>query len=290
MAGVSAMRKRWPLRCWYGILILIGAGVLPVMSQAANSSAEEAMILLNRIEEKMRQQPGWDEPSMAVENPHILRSMPEFLELQQTLQDSPQLVSRIDQVASSDVSKAILFVAMQSLPPQDYLRFLEQATTLAEAGIVNRRLLKWALFPADANVRGIVEYNYTNQAVNSILTRAKVIYSSDPSITEYFDAVLAGKIARESRAYLDSNPREPRSRAALAYIAESGRGRSTSPPSETIPFPPPASPKPEETPEQPSAPPSEMVSWVALQPISMAVAGAAILVGILSLLRWKSKR
>jgi hypothetical protein len=282
------MRRRWILSCWPGVMLLCGASVLSVMSQVTGSPAQEAMSLLDRIEKKMLQRPGWDEPSMAVENPHVLRNTPEFLELQETLQESPHLASSLDTIAPSETSKAIFFMAMQSLPPQDYLHFLEQATTLAETGVVNRRLLKWALLPEDGNVRGIVEYNYTNPVVGSVLTRAKAIYSNEPSVSEYFDAVLAGKIARGSKVYLDSNPREPLSRPALDYIAESGRGRSMSPPSEPTPFPPPVSTNQEEAPET-STPTREAASSFAFQPILAAVIGAAILVGVLYLLGRRSR-
>lgn len=183
-----------------------------LMSQELNTPAQKAKILLNQIQAKKSQRPGWDEPSTAIESgASSLRKMPEFVELQHVTSAAwPQIVSNIQSVAPSEVSKAILFVALQSLPADDYLQFVDKAVGLAENRTIKKRLLKWALFPADKNVRGVLDYNYNKPVVKDILQRVEVLYADDPNMVKYCEATLSGESKKEAEAYLNDNPSELR--------------------------------------------------------------------------------
>jgi hypothetical protein len=108
------------------------------------------------------------------------------------------------------MSKTILFLALQSLQPNDYLKFVSQATGLAENKVIERRLLYWALFPGDKNVRGVLDYNYEKPVVRDILQRVQKLYADDPNMIRYCDAALSGEAKKNAEAYFNDNPAESR--------------------------------------------------------------------------------
>jgi hypothetical protein len=191
-----------------------------LLSQESDMPIQKAKKLLEQIESKLSQKPGWDEPSVAIESGvRGLSKIPEFVELQQiTVTASPQIISNIQSVAPSRMSKTILFVALQALPPEEYLQFLDQAVGLTEKKTVDRQLLKWSLFAADRNVRGVLDYYYDKQVTKDILRRVKALYSDDPNMVKYCDQALSGEGMKASEAYLNDNPSEPRSVPAQRNI------------------------------------------------------------------------
>ncbi len=182
------------------------------MSQDPNTAIQTAKTLLDQIVARKNQQPGWDEPATAIESGRQgLRNVPDFVALEQLLNGSwPQIVGNVNTVATSEVSKAILFVACQSLRPDDYLQFLNRAVGLTEQHTIDKRLLKWGLFAADKNVRGVLHYNYDKPAARNILQRVKVLYADDRDMVNYCNATLSGETKRKVEQYFNDNPSEPR--------------------------------------------------------------------------------
>lgn len=195
------------------------------MSQDPSMSFQKASELLEQINTNESQRPGWDEPSTAIESGRKgLGKLPEFVKLEQMARTTwPQLVSNIQTVAPSRMSKTVLFVALQSLPPDDYLQFLDQAVGLAEGKTIDKQLFKWALFPADKNVRGVLDYNYDKPVVRDILQKVRVLYADDPNMVKYCDTALSGEAKKNAEAYFIDNPDEPRPGPAL------NKGAPTSP-------------------------------------------------------------
>ncbi len=139
------------------------------------------------------------------------RKSSEFSQLKTLVQESwAELLSDLATVAPSETDKTILFVAFQSLPSGSYLRFLDKATVLAQTNVISRQLLKWALFPGDKNVRGVIDYNYESPVVQSILQKAKVLYADDPSMVQYCDAALSGQAKKSAETYLNDVPADAR--------------------------------------------------------------------------------
>jgi len=183
-----------------------------LMSQEPSISLQKASTLLDQINTKKSQRPGWDEPSTAIESGRTgLEKLPEFVELEQITRTAwPQLIANIQTVAPSRMSKTVLFLAFQSLPTDDYLQFLDQAVGLAENKIIDKQLLDWALLPWNKNVRGVLAYNYEKPVVKDILQRVKVLYADDPNMVGLYSGVLSGTAKKEMEEYYNEVPTDSR--------------------------------------------------------------------------------
>lgn len=228
------------------VLLVLFSNVSTLVSQDANAAIQTAKTLLDQIVAKKTQQPGWDEPATAIEaGRQGLRNVPDFVALEQLLNGSwPQIVGNVNTVTTSEVSKAILFVACQSLRPDDYLQFLNQAVGLTEQHTIDKRLLKWGLFAADKNVRGVLDYNYDKPVARAILQRVKVLYADDRDMVNYCNATLSGETKRKVEQYFKDNPSEPRSPVITAAMNPTPAVPTAATPAATTPT----------TPVPPSAP------------------------------------
>jgi hypothetical protein len=193
-------------------IVLVTYIIMNTMA-ATSQDMDQTKSLLGQIENKMKQRGlGWAEPSVVVESGlNGMAKMPEFVKLEQLAHASwPQMMTNIETVAPSKLSKTILFVSFQSLPIDDYLQFLDQAVGLAENKIIDKQLLNWALLPWDKNVRGVLDYNYEKPVVKDILHRVKSLYPGDPSMTRLCDGVLSGRAKKEDEAYFNEVPADHR--------------------------------------------------------------------------------
>jgi hypothetical protein len=199
------------------VLFILFSSVSTIISQEPKTADQTAKVLLDQMVARLNQQPGWDEPATAIEaGRQGLRRMPDFVALEQLLNGSwPQIVGNINTVATSGVSKAILFVACQSLRPNEYLQFLDQAVGLAEQKAIDKRLLRWGLFPADKNVAGVLDYDYDKPIAKDVLQRVKVLYADDRDMVNYCNATISGETKRKVEQYFKDNPSEPRPDPAL---------------------------------------------------------------------------
>jgi hypothetical protein len=261
------------------ILLILFGSVSMVVSQDSNADIQSAKTLLDQIVTRKSEQPGWDEPATVIESGRRgLRNMPDFVALEKLLNGSwSQIVENVNTVATSEVAKAMLFVACQSLRPDDYLQFLNQAVGRAEQQVINKRLLKWGLFGADKNVRGVLDYNYEKPIVRDILQRVKVLYANDRDMVNYCNATLSGETKRKIEQYFNDNPSELRSAVTTGTV--------NTPPTVT-PAVTPAAETQTPTVPVPSATPIASSAPVAQTPVSVVCRKSTVwpwVVGILAL-------
>ncbi|HSI14837.1 MAG TPA: hypothetical protein VK961_22480 [Chthoniobacter sp.] len=202
------------LNCWKQFVLFLFGCVLPSLALAARQDeppAGKTADLLKKIEIEISARKGWDYPIFAIENPHVLKKVPEFQELQTEVHESwPAAMSNLDAVAPSPMEKTILFIAMQSSSVDDYLRFLDRACELTTNHVLDRQLLKYALFPGDKNLRGLLDATHDRSITKSILRKAQILYADDQNMARYCSAALSGETERNTRAYFDDNPQESR--------------------------------------------------------------------------------
>jgi len=190
------------------ILLVIASFLGTIIMKAATAQNSQINSLLKQIENKIPE--NYRYPEAIVEGKSWQKSS-EFAQLQSVIQTTwPTLLNNLQTVAPSEVNKTILFVAMQSLSTDNYLQFLDKAVGLAEAKSVDKHLLKWALFPADKNVRGVLDYNYDKPIARDILQRVKLLYAGDQDMVNYCNATLSGETKRNAERYFNDNPSEPR--------------------------------------------------------------------------------
>ena len=263
-------------------------GSFNAMGQETNAPSR-AKGLLEKVVANASQRPGWDEPSMAVENPNTLKKMPEFVELQQVVGTAwPQITGNIQSVAPTELSKTILLVAMQSVPPDNYLQFLDKAVGLAETKEIDKRLLKWALFPTNKNVRGVLDYNYDKPITQRILKRVKALYAGDPDMIKYCDAALSGEAKKSEDAYYNANPSEPRPGPAVSKSeATTPNPEATKPGSTKSAQGIPTASEPANRPQQPAASAFAKAPYSSLLLFGAMVIAALVAVGLLV---WKGRR
>lgn len=270
-------------RIFVSVLLILFISISTVVSQDSKAAVQTAKTLLDQIVERKNQQPGWDEPATAIESGRQgLRNVPDFVALEQLLNGSwPQIVGNVNTVATSEVSKAILFVACQSLRPDDYLQFLNQAVGLAEQQTINKRLLKWGLFAADKNVRGVLDYNYDKPVARDILQRVKVLYADDRDMVNYCNATLSGETKRKVEKYFNDNPSEPRPPVTTAAVNPTPAVPATATPAKATPTP--TTPVPTSTPIASTAPATPVAQTPAV-PVEERAPVWPWLVGILALI------
>ena len=195
-------------------LITCLASVALIQIQGLDVNVQKAKDLLEKIAVSTSQRPGWDEPMTVIEGGRgeLSRHIPEFVELEQVANlEWPRILENIQIVAPSRMSETILVISFQSLPADEYLKFLDKAVTLAERKEFDLNLLRWSLFATDKNVRGVLAYNYEDPMVRNIVTRARVLYVDNPVMVKNFDAILSGESQKQSEVYLKDNLTEHRS-------------------------------------------------------------------------------
>jgi hypothetical protein len=176
--------------------------------KADTTDASQINGLLMRVEKKIPE--NYRFPGAIIEGKNWRKSS-EFVQLKALVQEKwAALLSNLATVAPSETDKTILFVAFQSIPSDNYLEFLDRATVLAQTKVINRQLLKWALFPGDKNVRGVLDYNYEKPVVKNILQGVKALYADDPSMLQYCDAVLSGQAKKGAEGYFNEVPADAR--------------------------------------------------------------------------------
>jgi hypothetical protein len=186
-------------------------GVITVKADATQMS--QINYLLMQVESKIPE--NYRYPEAIVEGGNWKRSA-EFAQLQSAVQANwSTLASNLKAVAPSETDQTILFAAFQSIPADKYLQFLDKAVALAQSNVISKRLLKWALLPADKNVRGVLDYNYQKPVVKDILQRVKVLYADDPNMIGFCNDVLSGQSKKDDEAYFNDNPADPRPNPAV---------------------------------------------------------------------------
>lgn len=156
----------------------------------ADALAESAHDLVVRIEQQVPE--GYRDPISFFENENWRKSA-EFAQLEMlVVKNWSSLLDQRDVVAPTEVEETILFIAFDALPPADYLRFLDAATTQPEIKALRKRTLKWILFPNDKRVRGVLSDNYKTPIARKILYRVKTIFAGDTSITNLCNMILSG--------------------------------------------------------------------------------------------------
>jgi hypothetical protein len=212
-------------------IVLVTYIIMNTMA-ATSQDMDQTKSLLGQIENKMKQRGlGWAEPSVVVESGlNGMAKMPEFVKLEQLAHASwPQMMTNIETVAPSKLSKTILFVSFQSLPIDDYLQFLDQAVGLAENKIIDKQLLEWILLPGSKNVRGVLDYNYEKPVVKDILHRVKSLYADSPNMAGLCDAILSGAAKKEMDEYYNEVPADHR-----PFPAQQSLGTNSATPTHAI--------------------------------------------------------
>lgn len=170
---------------------------------AASDSSQKLKSLLSQVESATVQR-GWVDSEMAFDNPHILKKMPGYLDLQNEIVAlGPNVMDELESVAPSSMAKAIFMVTLQALPPESYLKVLDKSVELAEKGKLEKPLLYWALFPQQKNVRGILSENYKQPEVIRIVNRSKVLFANDKIRVGFFDAILSGEVKKNDDKLFD---------------------------------------------------------------------------------------
>jgi hypothetical protein len=189
-------------------MVVVLAAILLGRTDAMKADTAQVKNLLTQIENKIPE--NYRYPDAVMEGGNWRKSV-EATQLQNLIQTEwPALLTNLQAVAPSDTDKTILFVALQSLPQDNYLQFLNQATGLAQSGAVNKQLLKWALFPSDKNQRGVLDYNYNKPLVKIILQKVKTLYANDPDMVKFCNDVLSGATKQNDETYFTNNPDETR--------------------------------------------------------------------------------
>ena len=190
-------------------------GIITVKADTTQMS--QISHLLTQVESKIPESYRFPEAVMEGGN---WKKAPEFTQLKSAVQANWRtLLGNLKSVAPSETDQVILFAAFQSMPSESYLQFLDKAASLAQTNVINKRLFKWALFPADKNVRGVLDYNYEKPVAKDILQRVKVLYADDPSMVKYCDAALSGEAKKGAEAYFNDNPADARPSPAVGNKA-----------------------------------------------------------------------
>jgi hypothetical protein len=260
------------------LLILFAAGLFFGRATIEADTTQNTQInnLLLQVENKIPA--NYRYPEAIVDSVNWKKTS-EFSQLQNAIQGNwPIILQNVQTVAPSDVDKTILFAAFQSMPSDSYLQFLDQATGLAQNNVIDKRLLKWELFPSNKNVRGVLDYNYDKPVVKDILQKVKGLYSNDPNMVQYCNDALAGKTKKNAEAYFNDNPGDARPIPAQQQLSTGAATQRNTVLSNTK--------VPDNGGGQSSQSATIDVSTVAHHPLAVIVAGVIVLI-IGGLFVWK---
>lgn len=188
--------------------------------QAPADTLQQMRELVTKIENAIPE--GYRNPDGFIEGKHWRRSA-EFLELQRQMQTQWMLaLQHAQQVAPSDTSQTILFVAAQALDRESYIKFMSAAVGLfRNRTIQNNRILVWALMPPDKPLKGFIGDEYQRPEVRAMLQEAKTVFSADTSFADmlpFIDGILSGDVQKR-------------------YADFAAQSESTPQPSENVPQP-----------------------------------------------------
>jgi hypothetical protein len=212
MLSMKLKQRNFPLIL---TLVLLGMATATKADTAQDLRIKD---LLTRIEDRIPE--GYRDAGAIIDNGN--EKSPESLQLQSLVQKNwPTVLENLHTLAPTDLDKAVLFVACQTMSSDSYLRFLNRAAELAQSNVISKQLLKWALFPADKHVRGVLDYNYDKPIVKDILRKVKALYVDDPNMIAFCNNVLSGQSKRDDEAYFNDNPADPR---PIPAVEDAGQG------------------------------------------------------------------
>jgi hypothetical protein len=183
--------------------------------QVITSGGQRMAELIKTIEGNIPE--GYRDPNALVEWGRWKKT-PEFAQLQQDLQSGwPQALQNVEQIAPTNTSQTILFVAARGLDRESYIKFASTAVDLFRRGAIkDNRILKWALMPPEKHLRGFIGDEYQRPEIRRLLQEAKAVFASDKSFADmlpFIDGVLSGDVQRKYADFAARSESTPPSRS-----------------------------------------------------------------------------
>ena len=114
---------------------------------------------------------GLDDMPTIIENRDTLKGIPEFKILEnEVCSDWESAVNSLSATDQSQISKCILFLSLESLPPDAYVNFIGKAEDMFQRREIDEHLFLKALFPND-NITDFIRNNHANNNVVKILRK-----------------------------------------------------------------------------------------------------------------------
>lgn len=135
-------------------------------------------------------------------NPSDLSKVPEYLELERDSADIWRTaVDNLPEVAPSRNDQAILFNALQALPPREYLDFLYKALDLYAANHISLGVFTHQVLFPGGKMRFFLSHNYNQPEVATFLSKAeKVLKENGEPLMFNVQEAISGKLKQLNEA------------------------------------------------------------------------------------------
>lgn len=126
-------------------------------------------------------------------------------------------MASISEIAESANSKALYFKAAQTLPREDYLRFMLMAADQVGPNGISKQQFKWGLFPSAKHLREMWLEDPPGELLKDLARRASREFADDPKLLEFFDGLESGEVLAEAKKFKEryygpsADSRPPRS-------------------------------------------------------------------------------
>lgn len=142
---------------------------------------------------------GVEDGSVVVDNSAGMKKYKEFGRLRELVQnDWKTVVTEVIATDPDSVTRALLLVSAHALPPDSYRDFLDRMIDLAETGKIEKREMKWAIFPRNPTLAGVWSESWNDGQTRRAVGRVRKLFSDDPNMTSYCARLLSGELQQEA--------------------------------------------------------------------------------------------
>jgi hypothetical protein len=107
----------------------------------------------------------------------------------------------MDEVAPTDMKKAVAFNSSGSMSESSFLAFLNAVADLVEKGMLDRKYLEWAQFSLESHLSGFLVKHHDQPEVRDIILRSRKIFEDIPGKVASYDAMLTGESKKKIENY-----------------------------------------------------------------------------------------
>ena len=179
---------------WVGWVMLLIAQLVPADTRAQSTSAALVAEVARHFSD-MKIEDG----AVVVDNYARLKKYPEFMKLRELmLQNSKMVVTEVMNSNPRSLERAVLLVSARILAPNEYRNYLDLMLDYAEAGLLEKREMKWAIFPSSPTLANSWATTWTDTQTKVAVNRVQKLFVDDPDMQSHCARLLSGELNSES--------------------------------------------------------------------------------------------